>query len=104
MGFSLIFQYAEWYRFVCIFVPIGTGIFMAGVYGFCIALAVDNGFVTSPQDNANFILSNSIGEGLLITPLGYSMNLFGYKALMVEIFGSSILSYWSFCRAMESME
>jgi hypothetical protein len=61
MGFGLIFQYLEWYELICIFVPIGTGIFMAGVYGFGIALPVDNGFVTSPQDNANFILANSIG-------------------------------------------
>jgi hypothetical protein len=104
MGFSLIFQYFEWYKLVCIFVTIGTGIFMAGIFGFSIALPVDNGFVTSPQDNANFILSSSIGEGLLITPIGYSMNLFGYKALMVEIFGFSILSCWSFSRAMVSME
>jgi hypothetical protein len=104
MGFGLIFQYFEWYQLVCIFVPIGTGIFIAGVYGFGIALPVDNGFVTSPQDNANFILGNSFGEGLLIMPLGYSMYLFGFKALIVEIFGFAFLSYWSFSKAMESME
>jgi hypothetical protein len=32
------------------------------------------------------------------------MNLFGFKALIVEIFGFGIVSYWSFSKAMESME
>jgi hypothetical protein len=33
---------------VCIFAPITSGILIAGVFGFGIALPVDNGFVPDP--------------------------------------------------------
>lgn len=96
MVFTVFFQYCGWYKLVCIFAPLTTGIFIAGVYGFCMALPVDNGFITTPQDNANFILGNSFGEGLLIMPLGYSMHIFDPNALMILILIFSGLSYWCF--------
>lgn len=103
MAFTVFFQYCGWYKLVCIFAPLTTGIFIAGVYGFCMALPVDNGFITTPQDNANFILGNSFGEGLLIMPLGYSMHIFDPNALMILILMFSGLSYWCFLQSVKSM-
>lgn len=96
MGLAIIFQYAGWYQLVCMFVPITMGIVTAGVYGLCVALPVENGFSSCPQDSANFVLGNSIGEGLLIMPLGKSMHIFGFKAFIVEVFIFVTLCFWSF--------
>lgn len=88
---------------VCIFAPIAAGIFIGGVFGFGISLPVDNGFVPSSQNNANFILANALGEGLLIMPLGYSMSIFGYKAMMVEMLLATSICYWVFIETVKSM-
>lgn len=103
MVFTVFFQYFGWYNLVCIFAPLVTGILIAGVYGFCMALPVDNGFITTPQDNANFILGNALGEGLLIMPLGYSMQIINPNALMILILLFSGLSYWCFLQSVKSM-
>jgi hypothetical protein len=91
------------YLWVCIFAPITAGIFIGGVFGFCIALPVDSGFIPRSQDNADFILANSLGEGLLIMPLGYSMSLFGFKAMMIEVFLISIVCYGFYTETVKSM-
>jgi hypothetical protein len=103
MVITVIFQYAEWYQIVCIFAPLASGTLIAGVFAFGIALPVDNGFIPSAQDNANFIIANSLGEGLLIMPVGYSINFFGFKVLMIEICIFSFLSYWSYIKVAKSM-
>lgn len=103
MGIAFVFQTAGWFQLVCIFVPISMGIVTAGVYCLCIAWPVDNGFVSNPQDSANFVLGNSIGEGLLLMPLGYSMQIFGFEAFMAEVFLFSFLCYWCFREASQSM-
>lgn len=43
-SFLVFFQYLGWYRFVAIFGPVTAGMFIAGVYAFCISLPVDSGF------------------------------------------------------------
>lgn len=60
---------------------LGTGLFIGCVYGFGISIAADSGFEPSASDNADFVLANALGEGLLITPIGYSMHIFGYRIL-----------------------
>lgn len=89
---------------VCIFAPIAAGILIGGVFGFGITLPVDNGFAPSSQNNANFILANALGEGLLIMPLGYSMSLFGYKAMMVEMLLVTSVCYWVYTETVKSMD
>lgn len=76
---------------------------MAGVFGLGISWPVDKGFLPSSQNNANFLLANALGEGLLITPVGYSINLFGFKFLMIETCLFSYVSYWAYQRAIISM-
>jgi hypothetical protein len=100
---TVIFQYFEWFYLVCIFAPITSGLLIAGVYGFGIALPVDNGFAPCSQVNANFILANALGEGLLIMPLGFSMNLYGFEFLMLDICFFAFLSYWVYSEAVKSM-
>lgn len=104
MGLALAFQLAGWFQLVCIFVPISMGIVTAGVYCLCVAWPVDNGFVNNPQDSANFVLGNSIGEGLLIMPLGYSMQVFGFESLIMLIFFFALLCLWCYREAADSMQ
>jgi hypothetical protein len=100
---TVFFQYLGLYRFVCIFAPISSGILISGIFGFGISLPVANGFLSSPQNNANFILSNAFGEGLLIMPMGYSMIFFGYEAFMIEICVFAGMEYWIFGEVKKSM-
>lgn len=100
----VILQYLQLYKLVCLFAPIASGILIGGVFGFGISLPVDSGFAPSSQSNANFILANALGEGLLIMPLGYSMNVFGYKAMMVEMLLVTGLCYWVFIETLKSMD
>lgn len=83
MVMALLLQYGQYYSAVCILLPICSGLFIAGVFGFIMALAVDKGFTSSSTDNSNILLGNSFGEGFLIMPLGYSMGIFGFKMLLV---------------------
>lgn len=93
---TFIFQEIGWFQLVCIFAPISTGILTAAVYGFGIALPVDKGFPNCSQANANFILANALGEGLLIMPVGYSISLFGFKVLMIEMCIVAFATYWAY--------
>jgi hypothetical protein len=74
------------------------------VVAFCIALPLDNGFSCTAFNNANFLLANCVGEGLMNAPLGYSMNIFGFESLIVIVFLSCMASYWSFDKTMNSLE
>jgi len=38
----------------------------------------------------------SLGEGLLVMPIGYAMGLFGYKSLIIIIFLLSAAMMWLF--------
>ena len=99
----LLMQSMGLYKMVCILAPFASGIMLAGVFGFGIALPMDKGFAADPRDNANFVLSNALGEGLLITPIGHSIRFFGYQALMIEILAFAILCLGSFTKTVESM-
>jgi hypothetical protein len=84
--------------------PIASGILIGGVFGFGISLPVDSGFAPCAQNNANFILANALGEGLLIMPLGYSMSVFGYKAMMIEMLLVTSVCYWVYTETARSMD
>jgi hypothetical protein len=46
----------------------------------------DNGFETTPENNAHMMFANVAASGLMIMPIGYCMQLFGFQALVVIIF------------------
>lgn len=75
---SLTLQMTGMYKLVCLFMSIVGGIFTAGVFNFGVSLPVDNGFATTPAVTANLLLGFSLGEGLLIMPIGYCMQFFGF--------------------------
>lgn len=52
------------------------------MYGFCLSWVVNNGFAFNPEDNATFIVTYVVGEGLFIMPMGYTMGLFGYGSMI----------------------
>jgi predicted permease len=89
---------------VCFFSSITIGILISGVFGFGLSLVVKNGFRFCPDNNAMFVLSNAFGEGLLVTPMGFTMGLLGYKSLIVEIAFFATVTLMAFSLAMSSME
>lgn len=90
-------------KLVCFFTPISIGITIAGVFGFLLSWVVDNGFAFRPQDNIIFLLGHSLGEGLLITPMGYMMGIYGFKALIIIITFCSLCLLVLFLLAVSSM-
>jgi hypothetical protein len=101
--FALILQFMDAYYAMCYILTIGTGLFIGCVYGFGISVAADSGFEPSASDNADFVLANALGEGLLITPIGYSMHIFGYRILPFELLVFSICNCFSYEGAISSM-
>lgn len=101
---TLFLQLSGQLEMVCYFAPISIGIFISGVYGFSLSWTVNNGFAFCPEDNANFLLSYIIGEGLLIMPMGYTMGLFGFKSMIIEVCFFSLLTLIAFIFAVGSME
>jgi hypothetical protein len=89
---------------VCFFAPISMGIMISGVFGFLLSWVVDSGFAFHPQDNIIFLLGNSLGEGLLITPIGYIMGAFGFKAMIILAAFFSLCTLVLFLLATRSME
>lgn len=73
------------------------------MYGFIMTIALDNGFKTTPSNNANFTLAYCLGEILFSGPIGYSMRIFGFKSLLVIVLMGSILNYLCFNQAVASM-
>ena len=78
--------------------------FTSSIYSFCVTLPSDNGFSPTSKNTANFVLANSLGEGFLITPIGYSMSYFGFKSLIMLSFILIAIANWSFYEALSCME
>jgi hypothetical protein len=64
---------------------ISSGACLSAMYALFFSMAIDFGYGLSPSNTANFAMSASLGEGLLVMPVGYAMGFFGYKALIVII-------------------
>ena len=94
--FLVVFQYLEMYVLVCTLGPIAFGSMVGCYFGFCLSLPLDQGFFTNTNNNANFMIAYCIGEGLLLGPVGYLMQVFGFKSLMVMVFICCLISVWSF--------
>lgn len=50
---------------------------MANLYVFYVSLPEEYGFHVDAQNAANFSLGVTFGEGILITAIGYGMELYG---------------------------
>ena len=100
----VLLQYMEFYAVICVLGPVVFGFMLACVYSFCLALPIDNGFDSTTSNNANFVLANCMGEGLLSAPIGYSMRIWGFQSLFVIICLGCILSFWSYKMAVKSMK
>ena len=74
----VVLQYFKFYSLVCILGPFIFGCMLASFFPFCMSLPIDNGFQCTLANNANFMLANCIGEGLLNGSFGYLMQLFGF--------------------------
>jgi hypothetical protein len=101
---TLVLQVLELFKMVCFFSSISIGMLISGVFGFGLSLVVKNGFRFCPDNNAMFVLSNALGEGLLIMPMGFTMGLLGYKSMIVEIAFFAAFALIAFMLAMSSME
>lgn len=64
---------------------ISSGICLSAMYALFFSMAIDFGYGLSPSNTANFTMAASLGEGLLVMPIGYAMGFFGYKSLIVII-------------------
>jgi ABC-type maltose transport system permease subunit len=82
---------------------ITSGAALSAMYALFFSIAQDFGYGLSPSNTANFAMSASLGEGLLVMPVGYAMGYFGYKALIVIIFLMSAVMYGLFEYAVWSM-
>lgn len=80
---ALLLQSMGEYSTVCLFVSISSGIFLSNLYSFFLALPSQSGYQFSSSNSANFVIANCLGEGLFITPIGYSIHAFGFKSLIV---------------------
>ena len=80
MGMYLIVAYAG---------VISSGMCLSAMYALFFSIAMGYGYGLSPSNTANFAMCASLGEGLLVMPMGYMMQFFGIEALIVMIFGMS---------------
>jgi hypothetical protein len=92
------------FKLVCFFTPIAVGIAFSGTYAFLLSWVVDNGFAFSPQDSIIFLLGYSLGEGFLVTPIGYLMGAFGFRAMIILIAVFSLCLLVLFLLAARSLE
>lgn len=65
---------------------ISSGIFLSAMYALFFSIAQEYGYELNTSSTANLAMSASLGEGLLVMPIGYAMGLFGYRALIYIIF------------------
>lgn len=103
-GIILLLQLGGFYQLVCIIGPLIVGTFASGTLGLGMSVAVDEGFNVTPEESSYFILGNAIGDGLLIMPLGYLMQLFGFKSLIVCVSILAGMLYYLFGRMIRQIE
>lgn len=96
-------QYAKFYDFLCIFSSFTFGVLTSSMYSFLITLPLDNGFILTTGNDANFLLANCIGEALLPGPIGYSISIFGFQSLFIIIFIACVINDGAFMFTMISM-
>ena len=74
------------------------------MYALFFSVAIDHGYGLSPSNTANFAMSASLGEGLLVMPIGYAMRFFGIEALPIIILIMSTVMLLIFEYAIKHMQ
>lgn len=76
--FIVIMQALGYLKFVSYAGVITSGTCLSSMYALFFSVAIEFGYGLSPSNTANFAMSASLGEGLLVMPIGYAMGFFGY--------------------------
>ena len=84
-------QFLELYLIVAYLGVITSGLCLSAMYALFFSMAIDYGYGLSPSNTANFAMSASLGEGMLVMPIGYAMGFFGIEALIIIVFLMSSL-------------
>ena len=92
----VFFQFLELYLFVAYIGVISTGLCLSAMYALFFSMAIDYGYGLSPANTANFAMSASLGEGMLVMPIGYAMGFFGVEALIIIVFLMSTVMMFIF--------
>lgn len=100
----IVFQYLNFFSFVCSMGCLYFGAMLAGVYGFCLAFPIDNGFDNTSRNNANIVMAYCIGQGIMPMPLGYVMRFFGYQSLILMMVFICAVSWWCFEQSIKSID
>lgn len=82
----MFLQFLGMYLIVAYAGVIGTATCLSAMYALFFSMAIDYGYGLSPANTANFAMSASLGEGLLVMPIGYAMGLFGVEVLVIIVF------------------
>ena len=73
----VVLQTFGYYEFVSYAGVISSGACLSAMYALFFSVAIDFGYGLSPTNTANFAMSASLGEGMLVMPIGYAMGYFG---------------------------
>ena len=73
----VILQFLELYLLVAYLGAISSALCLSAMYALFFSIAIDYGYGLSPSNTANFAMSASLGEGILVMPIGYAMRFFG---------------------------
>lgn len=82
----VILQFMGFYYLVAYSGVISSGAILSAMYALFYSFAQEYGYSLSNSNTANFAMSASLGEGLLVMPIGYIMGYFGFKSLIIIIF------------------
>lgn len=89
-------QWMGYLTFVAYVGVISSGFFLSAMYALFFSMAQEHGYGLSTSNTANFAMCASLGEGLLVMPIGYAMGIFGYKSLIYIIFLFSATMFFVF--------
>ena len=72
-----IMQFMGWYILVAYLGVISSAFCLSAMYALFYGISIEKGYKLTPSNTANFTMASSLGEGLLVMPIGYAMNWFG---------------------------
>ena len=73
----VVLQFLQLYLIVAYVGAISSALCLSAMYALFFSIAIDYGYGLSPSNTANFAMSASLGEGILVMPIGYAMRFFG---------------------------
>ena len=88
-----VLQLFGMYEFVAYSGAISSAFCLSAMYALFFSIAIDYGYGLTASNTANFAMSASLGEGLLVMPTGMAMGAFGFEALVILLFIMSIIMH-----------